>query len=184
MAQGDNIAEQSGKMPILGKMPLSEKMPIPEKMPMPGRLPVLHLNELAQGKHHFSYRLDDRFIQELPTTYGVEKSEIIGCAIDAEAELLLRENDYSLHIHAQGDVRLICDRCLAPMTYAVDVSDEIEPDDDETNGETLDISWLTYEMITINLPLVHSHPEGECMQDMQKLLQSHLCSTVEEDPEQ
>ena len=152
----------------------------------------LHLNELEQGKHHFSFRLDDLFIQGLPANYGVDKSEITGCLIDAEANLNLRENDYSLHIAAKGSVQLVCDRCLATMSYPVDVEDDIWPYEDEQSTDTLDLAWLTYEMIIINLPLVHSHPDGECTPDMQQLLQafgvpankteqdsSHLSSTAE-----
>lgn len=133
----------------------------------------LHLNELEQGKHHFFFRLDDLFIQGLPANYGVDKSEITGCLIDAEADLNLRENDYSLHIAAKGSVQLVCDRCLATMSYPVNVEDDIWPDEDEQSTDTLDLAWLTYEMIIINLPLVHSHPDGECNPDMQPLLHAY-----------
>ena len=73
------------------------------------------------------------------------------------------------------------------MNYAVDVEDDILPDEEDEQTDTLDLRWLAYEMITINLPLVHSHPDGECIPDMQNLLQAlgvsqddiHLSSTVE-----
>ena len=72
------------------------------------------------------------------------------------------------------------------MDYAVDAEDTIQPDEDEQSDE-LDLSWLAYETITINLPMVHSHPEGECIPDMQQLLQAlgvsqddiHLSSAAE-----
>ena len=134
---------------------------------------TLQLNELAQGKHHFNYVLDDAYLR------SIEKSEILGGDIQAEADLVLRESDYSLRIHASGSVELTCDRCLAPMQYSVDVEDDILPEESDEQSDTLDLRWLTYELLTINLPLVHSHPDGECMQDMQQLLQTHLCSAVE-----
>ena len=135
---------------------------------------TLQLNELAQGKHHFNYALDDAYFR------SIERSEILGGDVAAEADLVLRESDYSLHIHAQGTVQLTCDRCLAPMDYNVDVEDDILPEEADEQTDTLDLRWLTYELITINLPLVHSHPDGECMQDMQILLQTHLCSTMDD----
>ena len=135
---------------------------------------TLQLNELAQGKHHFNYALDDAYLR------SIERSEILGGDVAAEADLVLRESDYSLHIHAQGTVQLTCDRCLAPMDYNVDVEDDILPEEADEQTDTLDLRWLTYELITINLPLVHSHPDGECMQDMQLLLQTHLCSTMDD----
>ncbi len=135
---------------------------------------TLQLNELAQGKHHFNYALDDAYFR------SIERSEILGGDVAAEADLVLRESDYSLHIHAQGTVQLTCDRCLAPMDYNVDIEDDILPEEADEQTDTLDLRWLTYELITINLPLVHSHPDGECMQDMQILLQTHLCSTMDD----
>ena len=134
---------------------------------------VLRLSKLPQGKHHYSFRLEDAYFQ------GIEKSEIIGGEVNIDADLTLRESNYSLHLAAKGEVKLICDRCLGEMSYAVDVEDDILPADDDEPSDTLDLKWSAYEMITINLPLVHSHPDGECMQDMQQLLQTHLCSAVE-----
>lgn len=127
---------------------------------------VLQLNELAQGKHHYSYRLNSAYFQEQ------EKSEITGGDVAIEADLTLRESDFSLHIKAAGNVQLICDRCLAPMDYAIDVEDDIQPGEEDEQTNTLDLGWLAYETITINLPLVHSHPDGECTPDMQQLLQA------------
>ena len=45
----------------------------------------------------------------------------------------------------------------------------------------LDLSWLAYEIVSINIPLVHSHQAGECNKHMELLLQDHLCD--EPDPE-
>ena len=130
---------------------------------------ILHLNELEQGKHHYVFHLDDAYFK------AQEKSEITGGAVDVEADLTLYESDYSLHLKAKGEVKLICDRCLGEMSYAVDAEDDIYPDESDeanSNPNVLDLGWLAYETITINLPLVHSHPDGECMPEMQKLLQT------------
>lgn len=141
---------------------------------------VIVLSELEQGKHKFAFELNSTYFQ------GIEKSEILGGDVHVEAELNVRESDYDLHLRAQGTVQLTCDRCLGTMDYAVDAEDTIQPDEDEQSDE-LDLSWLAYETITINLPMVHSHPEGECIPDMQQLLQAlgvsqddiHLSSAAE-----
>lgn len=135
-------------------------------MTQPNNDIILQLNELEQGKHHFSFNLDDAYFQ------AVEKSEVIGGNVAVEADLALYESDFSLHIKAAGNVQLICDRCLAPMDYAIDVEDDIQPGEEDEQTNTLDLGWLAYETITINLPLVHSHPDGECTPDMQQLLQA------------
>ena len=137
---------------------------------------ILHLSELAPGTHRYAFTLDDAYFR------GIDKAEIQGGVVTVEAELQLMPDIYRLRISAQGEVTLICDRCLGQMTYPVDVTDDILPDESDASddSDTLDIAWLAYEMITTHLPLVHSHPEGACMPDMQELLQAHLCSTVEE----
>ena len=134
---------------------------------------ILQLNELTQGKHHYSFLLDSTYLT------AQEKSEIEGGEVAVEADLMIRENDYSLHLTAKGEVVLTCDRCLGKMNYAVDVEDDILPDDQEQNN-MLDLGWLAYEMITINLPLVHSHPDGECIHEMQQLLHAFGVSANKE----
>ena len=138
-------------------------------MPLKTEDMILHLNELTPGKHHLEFRLDDAYFR------GIDKSEILGGQVDIQADLHLLESDYTLHMCAKGEVQLTCDRCLAPMVYIVDVEDDILPEEgDETDNasDTLDLGWLAYELITIHLPLVHSHPEGECTPEMQQLLQA------------
>ncbi|MBQ4395130.1 MAG: hypothetical protein II825_07540 [Paludibacteraceae bacterium] len=82
----------------------------------------------------------------------------------------------------------MCDRCLDPMP--LDINDEQEIWSDEENDDrstfniqhsTLDLSWLAYEIVSINIPLVHSHQPGECNPQMELLLHDHLCD--EPDPE-
>lgn len=137
----------------------------------------IHLSQLTTGTHHYAFELDDAYF------HGIEKAEIQGGTVVIEAELRLLPDDYRLTLRAKGNVTLVCDRCLGSMTYPIDIEDDIDPEDsDEANSESdeLDIAWLAYEMLTTHLPLVHSHPEGACMDDMQQLLQAHLCSTVED----
>ena len=45
----------------------------------------------------------------------------------------------------------------------------------------IDLSWLAYELIIVNLPLVHSHQDGGCNPEMDALLQDHLCAEVEDE---
>ena len=70
----------------------------------------------------------------------------------------------------------------------IDINDEQEifsdeEDNDQSSMTTyqLDLSWLAYEIVSINIPLVHSHQAGECNKHMELLLQDHLCD--EPDPE-
>jgi uncharacterized metal-binding protein YceD (DUF177 family) len=124
---------------------------------------------------------------------SLEKSEILSGTVDGKVTLNLREEDYQLNIAVQGTVFVVCDRCLDPMPLEIVDEQEIFSEDEETgdddeivnrqssNRQSLDLSWLVYEIVSINIPIVHSHQPGECNQQMELLLQSHLCA--EPDPD-
>lgn len=136
----------------------------------------VHKIELSQyeiGHYQFDFQLNDDFFGAL------EKSEIVGGDVACVARLNLREDDFDLSIEVQGNVTLICDRCLDKMELSVSLDEVVEVDE---QSKSLDLDWLAYELIVVNLPLVHCHPVGDCNPDMDALLQNHLCST-NEDPE-
>ncbi len=133
----------------------------------------IDLRKLKLGVHELDFQLDNAFFAQQ------EKSEVLSGEVGCHAVLKLHEDDYELSLSIHGTVQVVCDRCLDPMDILVEIDEEVEPE--ETN--TLDLQWIAYELIVVNLPLVHSHPEGECNTQMQALLQSHLCS-ASEDPEQ
>ena len=144
---------------------------------------IIDLSRLPIGTHSFDIQLDDDFFA------SVEKTEILSGNISAKATLNLREEDYQLNIAVRGTVFVVCDRCLDPMPLDIDDEQEIFSEDEEdeemehrkTSNRTLDLTWLAYEIVSINIPLVHSHQPGGCNPQMDLLLQSHLCD--EPDPE-
>ena len=139
---------------------------------------IVDLKRLPVGLHSFDIQLDNAFFECL------EKSEILGGEVVAKATLNLRE-DYQLNIAVQGTVFVVCDRCLDPMAIEINDEQEIFSEDEETGdglpvtGNTLDLSWLAYEIVSINIPLVHSHQAGECNKQMELLLHDHLCDEPE-----
>ena len=140
--------------------------------------PLVVLDQLPVGRYELSFGLDSEYLA------NQEESELLGGQVEARAELTLRETDFDLMMHVKGGVQVACDRCLEPVTIVVDASDRMDADDDRMeNGKSVDLKWLAYELIVVNLPLTHRHPEGECNPQMQALLQTHLCSASPEDPE-
>jgi len=140
---------------------------------------IIDLSRLSIGTHVFDIQLDDEFFKSL------EKSEILSGNVSAKVTLNLREEDYSLNIAVRGTVFVVCDRCLDPMPLDIDDEQEIfsedeeEMSDDKSQMSTLDLQWLAYEIVSINIPLVHSHQPGECNQQMELLLHDHLCDEPE-----
>jgi uncharacterized metal-binding protein YceD (DUF177 family) len=131
---------------------------------------IIDLSRLELGTHRFDIQLDNAFFA------SVEKSEIQGGEVAATAVLSLREEDYSLAMKVKGTVQVVCDRCLDAMNVEIDDEQDIEQEE----GQMIDLAWLAYELVCINLPLVCCHPAGACNPQMDALLQQHLCSTDEE----
>ena len=146
---------------------------------------IIDLKRLPLGTHEFEFTLEDAFFK------GLEKTEVLGGKVEAKATLNLREEDYQLNIAVQGTVFVVCDRCLDPMPIDIDDEQEIFSEDEEVPDEMgktpdgkglyqqLDLSWLAYEIVSINIPLVHSHQPGGCNQQMELLLHDHLCDEPE-----
>ncbi len=132
---------------------------------------IIELGKLEVGKHSFDFQLDNAYFT------SIEKTELLGGSVAAKAELDLHETSFTLHVWVKGTVQVTCDRCLDSMDIAIEADDDMEI---EAGAKTLDLDWLAYEMIVINLPLVHCHPTGGCNPQMDALLQSHLCRTAEE----
>ena len=141
---------------------------------------IIDLQRLPIGTHSFDIRLDDDFFASL------EKSEVLSGQISATATLNLREEDYQLNIAVHGTVFVVCDRCLDPMPLDINDEQEIFSADEEVNDQSsmtnhqLDLTWLAYEIVSINIPLVHSHQPGECNKQMELLLHDHLCDEPED----
>ena len=141
---------------------------------------MIDLSRLPIGTHVFEIQLDSDFFASL------EKSEILSGDVAAKVVLNLREESYKLNIAVRGTVFVVCDRCLDPMPLDIIDEQEIWSEEEENDLSSmtthqLDLSWLAYEIVSINIPLVHSHQAGECNKHMELLLQDHLCD--EPDPE-
>ena len=134
---------------------------------------IIALDALELGVHTFDFQLDNTYFSE------IENSELLGGEVKVGATLNLRQYDFDLQVAVKGLVQVTCDRCLDEMDIAVD-AEECEWEWDE-QPKQIDLSWLAYELIIVNLPLVHSHQDGGCNPEMDALLQDHLCTEVEDE---
>ena len=134
---------------------------------------IVLLDKLELGEHLFDFQLDSECLS------AVDNSELLGGAVDVKVRLILREDDFSVDVDIMGQVQVTCDRCLYPMDVDVDIYEEDVELEEDT--EQLDLEWLAYELIIVNLPLVHSHQDGGCNPEMDALLQDHLCAALDEE---
>ena len=134
---------------------------------------IVSLDSLEIGEHLFDFQLDNSYFST------IENSELLGGVVDVKVRLILHENDFAVDVDVMGQVQVTCDRCLDSMDVDVDIyEEEIELEEDT---QQLDLAWLAYELIIVNLPLVHSHQDGGCNPEMDALLQDHLCTALDDE---
>ena len=134
---------------------------------------IVQLDKLEIGEHLFDLQLDNSYFS------AIENSELLGGTVDVKARLDLRNEDFSVDMDIVGQVQVTCDRCLDAMGVDVDVYEEELEFEEDT--KQIDLAWLAYELIIVNLPLVHSHQEGGCNPEMDALLQNHLCAQLDDE---
>ena len=134
---------------------------------------IVSLDGLELGEHLYDFQLDNSYFST------IENSELLGGEVDVKVRLILRADDFALDVDVIGQVQVTCDRCLDSMDIDVDIyEEEMELEED---AKQLDLAWLAYELIIVNLPLVHSHQDGGCNPEMDALLQDHLCTALDDE---
>ncbi len=106
-------------------------------------------------------------------------------SISANVNLTPRNNFYELSIDVKGVVQIPCDRCLDDVDIRVERQDDffVKLGDNDDYGEEiiyvsrsdamLDIATLIYEAAALTVPLVVTHPDGQCNPEMLDILKKH-----------
>lgn len=146
---------------------------------------IIDLNTIEQGACALEYTLKDAFFLR------EESKELLGGDCSAVVNIVRRGDAFSVQLSVKGIAQAVCDRCLDAVAVPVDCSETltVKLGAGEDDGDimyvnpaegTLDLAWLLYELVVINLPIVHSHQSGECNPLMEDLLLSHLCTLAED----
>ena len=115
---------------------------------------------LSEGIHTFEFVMDDNFFNCFDATKGTKGMKI------------------------EGAVEAICDRCLEEMELPISgelnlyakYGEREEGNDDDfiilaQDDDYLDLSEPLYEVYMLNYPLRVVHPEGECNEEMEHVLE-------------
>jgi len=156
---------------------------------------VIPFSGLNEGKHLFDFSADHRFFA------GFEESEIEKGNVSIQVELEKRTTYLRLTFVLEGEVELICDRCLEPYLQPIESRNlmlvkfsETETDDgDEViyihpGANQVEVAKLIYEFIVLSIPIRHVHPEDQdgkslCDPEMLRKLDDYKAKEVpESDP--
>lgn len=146
----------------------------------------IDLKGLASDAECRSLVADDEFFSV------VQGKEIQFGNVQVEMQVRPTAGSFKVGLQFQGEVQVLCDRCLEPMMQPVEGEAELsvklgetyEDDGDiivvpEDDG-VLDISWQVYEQIALSIPFRHVHADGECDGEMAEALQRHEASEAQD----
>lgn len=113
---------------------------------------------------------------------ALDQEEILGGEVEVKLHVKATAGDsFRIDVSINGQVRVICDRCLEELTLPVTADETITlrygdaaTEQDEAydvivipfTANTYDLSWDVYEFIALALPLQRTHDEGQCNEEM------------------
>ena len=141
---------------------------------------TISLKNLSDGTHTYEYTLGSEFFGE------IDPSEIEKGEVSVNLTLKRTGNTFELHFGIKGYIIIPCDRCLEEMELPVDTEDTLYVKFGETYSEesdnlivvpenegSINLAWYMYECVALTIPLMHTHPEGQCNPEMESLLKAH-----------
>jgi len=146
---------------------------------------TIEFRELELGEHNFEFKINNAFFEHF------EKSEVQEGDLTANVRLLKEKRLITLNIFIEGNVSVMCDRCLEYFDYPIQYEGilylNLNPDFEEDRMDMINIkedqgkinlAQRFYENIHLSLPLKRVHPDDEdgnptCNQEMLKLLEKY-----------
>ena len=147
----------------------------------------LKLNGLPFGSQRFSYALNGDFFNR------IEPTELRSARVEVDVDVTHEhEGLFQLEVSCSGTVVTTCDRCLDELElpidthYSVTVKQQGDEVDDSVDGvltipegwNELDLAPIVRDTVLLDIPITHSHPEGECNEAMMELLGQHRATEL------
>lgn len=148
------------------------------------------LKGLPEGTHEFEYRLGAQFFNDM------ENTDVRDSDIAVKLTVVYKNGRYDLNFVINGEVVVLCDRCLDDLHLPIDTSYHIMVEygddyNDDTDGlliipqsdATLNVAYMVYDTVALAIPMKHVHPMGKCNRQMCALLRKHRTRPQGEDAE-
>ncbi len=140
----------------------------------------LPLKSMSPGLHEIEYKLGKQFFANM------ESSDVHDADLTVKLTVNHKSDLYYLHFVITGEVKLICDRCLDLMSYPIDAAydiavkygDDYNDDSDELleipeSDNYLNVAYMIYDTVELQIPMKHVHPMGKCNRAMSAILRKH-----------
>ena len=150
----------------------------------------IDFRDVSSDGQTYEWHIDDDFFVD------VQSNDIQGGNVDVCLKVKPVGDAFRLIFHIEGEVQVSCDRCLEAMTLPVSANREVKAkwgDDYEDDGDEITISegtgevnvaWNIYEFISLEVPMRHVHPAGECSGEVDDLLNQYKTSDLLEETDE
>lgn len=148
----------------------------------------LPLKSMPEGTETFEYHLDKTFFKNM------ESADVREADLNVKLTVVNRGGVYNLDFAIDGDVTLLCDRCLDDLVFPIEAAYHIavkygEDYNDESDelleipesDNFLNVAYMIYETVTLAIPLKHVHPLGKCNRAMSAILKKHRARPIDDD---
>lgn len=140
----------------------------------------LPLKSMSPGVHEVEYHLGKKFFADM------ESQDIHDADLNVKLTVDHKGDFYNLDFHIAGEVTLVCDRCLDDLHYPIDTTykiavqfgDDYNDENDDllvipSTDNTLNVSYMLYDTVELQIPIKHVHPLGKCNRAMSSILKKH-----------
>lgn len=148
----------------------------------------LQLKSLPEGEHKFQFKMGKPFF------VNMENTEIHDADLTADLTLVHRNGIYDLSFDVNGDVVVLCDRCLDDLHFPIETGyhivvrygDKYNDESDEfleipESDNYLNVAYMLYDTVALAIPIKHVHPLGKCNRQMSALLKKHRAEQPSDD---
>lgn len=142
---------------------------------------------LKQGVHEFNFEVGKAFFESIEYSVVHEGNVHVTFLLDKKETMLI--GDYTI----RGAVKASCGRCNDPVDVEVEGEFQLvykfddKPSEDESlvivypEEYEIDIKESIHEFISVSVPSRTVHDEGECNEDVMKILSEYQVFTLNED---
>ena len=148
---------------------------------------------LVEGLHEFDYQVNGKFFENFEESLADEGDVNVLVILEKRSAFI------KLHLKINGEIELVCDRCLENYRQKIKNNAEVfvkfgEKEFDESENVIwllpeeyqLNVAQLIYEYIALSIPMRHIHPKNEkgergCNKEMIDKLKHYIHTKNEKD---
>lgn len=135
---------------------------------------------MPKGVNEFVYKLGKQFFVNMENNDVRDANLTVDLAVNNTGDF------YDLTFAVEGDVTVLCDRCLDDLVLPIETSYHVVVKYGENYNDSsdelleipesdnyLNVAYMIYDTVMLAIPIKHVHPMGKCNRAMSALLKKH-----------